>query len=79
VGTFSFYIAACVLGVVLWGFAFLASQSSSHAMRLRNKLSAMLFWNRLNQSIFESILIVSFCGMITFRYNLAMDTWGEKV
>ena len=48
VGTFFFFIAICVLGVVAWFLASLLSFLSQRAQRLRNKLSSMLFWNRLN-------------------------------
>lgn len=79
VGTFFFYIAACTVASTIWVFIFGVSIVTTKAQAARKKLGERIFWNRLNSGIMESILIVAFCSLIQFNYNLRFDTWGQKV
>ena len=73
-GTFSFYMAAVTIIFLLWLLIAIINIFTDKVSWLRRKLSALIFWNRLNQCIFESILIVSFCALIKFKYNLSFDS-----
>ena len=79
VGSFFLFMLLCALGVTCWSIAAAFSRKYRRANRLRKKLSRMLFWNRLNQAVFESILIVSFCSFITFKYKWSFESWGQAI
>ena len=76
VGSFIFFVFTCMSGVGSWFMTAIASIFSLKATKLRYKLGQMLFWNRLNLAIFESILIVSFCSFISLKFNFKFDPWG---
>ena len=79
VGSFFIYLLLCFAGVVLFLLVFAFNLATGCASRLRSKIKDMIFWNKLNQAIFESILVVSICCFISLRYNFTIESRGEQI
>ena len=79
VGCFFFYITACSAGIACWILFAMASSIIKQAVPIKRKLNKLLFWNRLIQAVFESFLIVTFSGLIAYRYKLDFYSSGQRV
>lgn len=69
----------CSIGIALWLIAVPASKIIPRLAPLRLRLDKLLFWNRLIQAIFESFLIVTFSGLIAFKYKFIFSSEGSRV
>ena len=79
VGSFFIYQLLCFVSVLVFLLVYAFNVATGCASRLRSKISDMIFWNKLNQAIFESILIVAICCFISLHYNFIIESRGEKI
>lgn len=76
VGSFIFIIVMYILAIIAYLLMFSCGNASQTIKKLRKSLRDKIFWEGLMVMIFESFLIVVFCGLIMVKYKLSFETWG---
>ena len=79
VGSFFIYLLWCFAIVIFYLLVATLNKTSGYCLRLKHRLSIMVFWNKLSMAIFESILVVGLSCFITFRRNFVYESTGEQV